>query len=1187
MLSAELNEDDSDDDFVFAVTENPSENENDTTTDESTDPQKHEVTCSWIIDSAATRHLTNDKKLISNTKKLQTPIRVVVANGEKVKLSELGDIHLKPKKDNDDNETLTSSFKLSNVAYAPSFKSNLMSVAKIVDTGAEVLFKKNEAIVFKQNQQIFIAPRVGDLFILNQVTSTEQFIGSTIDDHTNQIWHYRMGHLAPDGLRKLKRNNAVVGAEKIILYESKNQVCEGCALGKAHRKPFTKSKYSKAESIMERVHSDLCGPIKTKYLCMFTDEHSHKIYGSIIQKKSDTADLTINWCKQATVETGKPLKEFHSDGGGEFLATKLLNYFKESGTKVTKTVKATPQHNGTAERANRTIIEKALCMLYHAKLPVLFWEEAFMCAIYIHNRCITSGDTTRTPDEIWSGKKPHINHLRVFGCDVYIHTLKKERSKLDPKSKKGIFVGYDESKQGYRVFDIELQKVIVSRDIIFNENEFTFGRNYDENENVNQAYDPSDLDELLDSVVSLPDNQDHKHNYEQTESRNDPLQQENLELELESNASTITLDYDNQLEDEEIIRSYPKSDTDDDDENGSETVSDEFKIPAKKESASNTARSHPPTNKRETKENKAFIKKVLQRIETLERKQNQNKTLAKSSRRTSRRLNQPLRNQFFHPKDFVMSVIETNDPLTYDNAISSEDAKEWKQAMDEEMEALLSNNTWKLVPLPSGRKAVGSKWVFKTKLNKDGMIERYKARFCAKGFSQKEGIDYHETFAPVLKYKSLRIVLAIVAIKDYELDQMDVQTAFLNATIKEEVYMKQPRGYEKGGESIVCKLNKTLYGTKQASHEWNEELNSFVITVCGFYRCKSDTCVYIKKTKSGNIIIILVFVDDIIISYASQDKFEWQEIKNKFMKKYKMKDMGACEWILGMRVNRDRENKLLYLDQEQYLNKILKQFDMENCTVFETPEELSKLSSSMDEPDESTVDLRLYQSIVGALLYGALSTRPDISHAVNIVSRYLGNPNQTHLNAAKRILKYIRGTTKLGLTYDGKSISDKSELISIQGYADADWAGDLDNRKSTTGYIILIGKCVVSWLSKKQSTVSLSSAEAEYMAISAATQEILWIRQLLNEITFIQNQPTLLYIDNQAAIAISENDTHHSRTKHIDIRHHFIRDAIKDNTVKVKWINSQNQLADILTKGLGKLRFNYLKQFIVPEQRLN
>lgn len=1143
----------------------------------------------WIVDSGATRHVTNNISLIRNIENLASPIELTVANNATLQLSKVGEAWLTTQS-GVTNEN--KSIKLQNVTYAPTFKSNLISVTKIVDSGAEVLFKQNQAVITRADTGSIIAtiPRIGNLFILNQVNNSEHFMGHVNvtdvnrvgdeqkDVYLSSIWHFRFGHLSISGLNKIKASGAVVGSERIFVSQD-NHLCEACAMGKAHRHAFGTSKYSKADEIMDRAHSDLCGPVQRKYVCTITDEASRKIFGFITPYKSDTEDKVIEWCKQATVETGRPLKEFHSDGGGEFSSNRLLNYFKEQGTKVTKTVKATPQHNGIAERNNRTIFEMARSMLHHANLSgVLFWEDAVLCAIYIHNRSITSANTSKTPDEIWSGKKPHISHLRVFGCDAFVHIPDADRTKLQNKSRKGIFIGYDELKQGYRVYDIETKKVIVSRDVLFNENSFTFGRGNNNQSEQNKSVNVVDqsLTDLFSSVLS--DNTGSTstdETGEESKETNSTSHEQPTEIEIEEEEDEDLSELeDGQVPEAEVSKIQSLS------AQRANAIAPQ-NVTLKLDSLNSLPTSEQDqktTNHikaRETKDNKEFMVKALKRIEGLQKKASE---VSKLTRKSTRVRKQPDRPEQFHPKDFIMSVIENEDPLTYQQAISGEMSQEWKQAMDEEIQALQENGTWTLVTLPKGRKAIGSKWVFKTKLNKDGMVERYKARFCAKGFSQKEGIDYNETFAPVLKYKSLRIVLAIAAVKDYELNQMDVQTAFLNATIKEEVYMKQPEGYETGGENVVCKLNKTLYGTKQAPHEWNEELNLF-ITTSGFYRCQSDTCVYVKQTASGNIIIMVVFVDDIIIAFSEKDRSEWEEIKRKFTNKYRMKDLGNCEWILGMRVTRDRANKKLYLDQEQYLSKVSKQFHMEKCRPSATPEELFKLNKN--QPDEPQTDLKMYQSIVGALMYASISTRPDISHAVNMISRYLGNPGEKHLTAAKRILRYLKGSINIGLTFNGNESNDQ---ISITAYADADWAGDIDERKSTTGYVIMIGGCPVSWVSKKQSTISLSSAEAEYMAISSTVQEIKWIRQLLNELYICyQHEATILNVDNQAAIAISENDVHHARTKHIDIRHHFVRESIKNKEIQIKWVSTQDQLADIFTKGLHKVRFNYLRQLLLKQ----
>jgi Reverse transcriptase (RNA-dependent DNA polymerase) len=424
----------------------------------------------------------------------------------------------------------------------------------------------------------------------------------------------------------------------------------------------------------------------------------------------------------------------------------------------------------------------------------------------------------------------------------------------------------------------------------------------------------------------------------------------------------------------------------------------------------------------------------------------------------------------------------------------------------------------------------------------------------------------------------LRIILAIVANYDLELHQLDVETAFLNASIKETVYMKQPKGFAQGNhkQNLVCKLNKTLYGTKQAPHEWNNDLNDFLVNELGFKRCASDTCVYTRESKSKNLFILAVFVDDIISAFSSVDMSEWLDYKKKIANKYKIRDLGEVEWILQMKVTRDRTSRTLILDQERYIEKILDQFKMTQCKQVDTPASAEKLSSQ-DSP--TTVEEQLamrekpYMNLVGSVLYAAITTRLDIAYAVNLVSRFMQNPGEAHWKASKRILRYLHGTKKTGLVFK----SNGSKELSIEAYSDADWGGDQDDRKSTTGFVITINGSVVSWLSKKQSTVALSTAEAEYMAISATVQEVNWIKQLLVELELPVKLPVKLLCDNQAAIQISTNDVNHSRTKHIDIRHHFVRESVKNKEVDLSWIATDKQLADILTKPLSRSRFEVLR----------
>jgi hypothetical protein len=411
---------------------------------------------------------------------------------------------------------------------------------------------------------------------------------------------------------------------------------------------------------------------------------------------------------------------------------------------------------------------------------------------------------------------------------------------------------------------------------------------------------------------------------------------------------------------------------------------------------------------------------------------------------------------------------------------------------------------------------------------------------------------------------------------------MDVVTAFLNADIKEDVYIKQPQGFD-NGTGKVCKLMKCLYGTRQASHEWNIDLNDFIVSI-GFTRCITDTCVYIKISRTGKLIIITIFVDDITSGYAKEDEAEWNEIKSAFMNRFKMKDLGDAKWLLGMEIKRNREERTMEINQSLYLKTVLERFGMLESKSERTPEvtgnKLSKQQSPTTEEQKLEMKNIPYRQAVGSLLYASIGTRPDIAHAVNSVSRYLENPGMEHWKAVKRILRYIRGSLDVGLVF--KSNNKTHEMkYEMNVYSDADWGGDRDDRKSTTGFVVKLNGNCVSWTSKKQSTVALSSAEAEYLAIGSAAKETKWLTQFLGELQIQSSTKTIIYTDNRAAKLICKNDLYHDRTKHIDIRHHSIRNDVKNGVYNVEWISTYEQLGDIFTKGLNVNQFTYLRDKIM------
>ena len=412
---------------------------------------------------------------------------------------------------------------------------------------------------------------------------------------------------------------------------------------------------------------------------------------------------------------------------------------------------------------------------------------------------------------------------------------------------------------------------------------------------------------------------------------------------------------------------------------------------------------------------------------------------------------------------------------------------------------------------------------------------------------------------------SVRALVATAVENDMHIHQMDVVTAFLHGELDEEIYMKQPDGYvQDGQEHLVCKLEKSLYGLKQAPRCWNKVFTKYMESI-GFRQSTADPCVFIR---SGDTLdVIAVYVDDLIV--ISKTEEEIQRLKNDLASRFKMTDLGRLHYCLGITVEYDENNKIVWMHQKQYILKMLEKFGQEDAKVVATPSDVN-VKLSKDDGLSKPVDQTEYQSMVGSLLYAAMGTRPDIAQAVGAVSKYNSCPNEAHLTAVKRILKYLKGTVDLALKF--QKTNER-----LYGYSDADWAGDTDDRRSTTGNLFILAGGPVSWLSKKQATVALSTSEAEYIAVSAASQEAIWLRRLLQDLGVDETKPTNLLEDNQSAIAMSQNPVGHARTKHIDVRHHFIREQVQEGAVKLSYCPSKSMIADLLTKPLPRVLFLNLR----------
>lgn len=1041
----------------------------------------------WFIDSGASSHMSPYKfqmkqKTIENTE-------VSTANNSRLQILGMGDTRIKT------NET---SVDVADILYVPKLTVNLLSVYKIVCNGNKVVFDNTGCTIFNaKNEKLIHCKPTNGVYKFN--ADTDKCLLTKPIENKALLWHRRLGHLNYQGLCKM-RDGAVLGIDF-----KKNSLeierCETCAMGKQCRQPFKKSE-TETKGILDLIHSDMMGPMETlsigkaRYILTFIDDFSRKVFCYFLKNKSDAFERFVELKNFVENQTERKIKALRTDNGTEYLSTRFEQMLKNSGIQHQLTTPYTPEQNGVAERYNRTIIERAKCLLYDASLTKTYWAEAVNMAVYLINRTINANSTNRTPEEIWSGKKIDLSHVKLFGSQVMVHIPKEKRRKLDFKSQKMIFVGYDFNTKGYRCMDPKTRKLIVSRDVEFMENNTTSTIQVDLETNDNSEKETDEV-RAIENDNEISDT--HRNNDDTASNENSPYG---------TPERTITeVSMDDLEKDPDYIPDEPIT----------STSTEEQQI-----------------DKR-TRSGTRFMTMLANSIT------DNNTELALK----------------------CDEELHGGDPQTIREIMKRHDKEEWEEAMQEEINSLKENNTWSLTKLPDGRKTVKTKWVFKTKRDNNGKIVRYKARLVAKGYTQRRGIDYVETYAPVVRYTSIRFLIALAAQQNMKIHQMDAVTAFLQGNLDEEIYLEQPENFN-DNSGRVCKLNRAIYGLKQAGRQWCDKLCR-KLKAFGLNKCIQDPCVFYTKTMT---LIVAIYVDDFLIFY--QDENELKALQQQLCSEFKMKDMGTAKGCIGVRINRNE--KTIELDQEIYIWEILKRFGMADCKATCTPSDTNtKLSINMPGDDATMEELKKipYQEAVGSLLYLAQGTRPDIAFAINDVSRFNANYNMAHWKAVKRIFRYLRGTINYKLRY---SFQAENKMIA---YSDADWASDIDKRRSCTGYVFKLSGAAISWKSTRQNTVALSSTESEYMALAATVQEAVWLIQMGNELGYKMHGPLNINCDNQSAIKLAGSDGYRPRSKHIDIRFHYIRQKIESGLIKVEFLETGKMVADSLTKAVPGNKHNF------------
>ncbi|KAJ1574717.1 hypothetical protein NDA12_002237 [Ustilago hordei] len=495
------------------------------------------------------------------------------------------------------------------------------------------------------------------------------------------------------------------------------------------------------------------------------------------------------------------------------------------------------------------------------------------------------------------------------------------------------------------------------------------------------------------------------------------------------------------------------------------------------------------------------------------------------------------------------------DP-TLREAMDGEDAQLWKEAIRKELEGLEAMGTWEVVHQPPGVPLVDSKVVLRLKLDADGVPVKHKARLVARGFTQREGIDYQETFSPVAPLGAIRAILALAVQNNWEVHALDITMAYLNSTLKEAIYMKPPEG-SGVAPGKVYKVVKGLYGLKQSGREWNQEFDRSLRRM-GFFQVECAPCIY-TKGQGEDMAIVVIYVDDTLVIAPRLETV--LEVKKQIGQRWKMEDSGEVSHFLGIKISRDRAMRTMTIGQSGYIDQVLaKHLDKRT-----KPTMVPMQSIPEGTLVASAAQQKEYPVIVGKLLWVANSTRPDLSLTVGVLARHMREPSQEHYQAAQRVLRYLESTRQVGLVYRA---SESQE--SLVAHSDANWASDATiQRRSTSGSVALVYGNPVAWKSATQKCVSLSAVEAEFIAATEATREVLFLKQLLRSIGIATGTPTV-YSDNTGCIQVSKDPAQHWKLKHIDTKYHFVRNNVQEGRVQIKYVDTTRNLADVLTKPIGR-----------------
>ncbi|KAI5337531.1 hypothetical protein L3X38_016802 [Prunus dulcis] len=1125
----------------------------------------------WYLDSGATNHMTNDARRSTNVSSstVSPHDQVVFGNGDSLPITHSGNVSF---------SSGNFLFRLFDVLRVPSLHKNLLSVSQFTqDSLVSITFFPWGYIIRDLNTGVvlFQGPCKYGLYPTFPKLLPPSPTALTTVVSSSSLWHRRRGHPSNKVLGTLV-SQSLLGSS----FRLPNDHCKHCALAKSIRLSFSPIEHSTVAPF-DLIHSDVWMSLIAsisgfRYYVLFTDDFTRYSWIFPMRLKSEVFGHFSAFVTYVRNHFSISVKTFQSDGGKEFDNSQFRQFCATNGIVHRFSCPHTPQQNGLAERKHRHIADMGRTLLLTAQFPHNLWAEAF--------------------------------------CD-YVS------NKLQPRSLECVFVGYSDRHRGYRCFHPPTGRFYTSRHVVFHEDKFYYfvpvaaptpapsctfdivpaGLDHEpllsplpppasNPPTVHSAHATAPGDQPQPSSShppqprttaqpSLPSVSAAQYSLPSLPSAHEhfpPPSTDLAQLDDTSHTSSLTLSPSSDITppSPEPVPPFPSSDSAPD-LTGSRTLL----LPASGSASPNVPPCLPTPATRPTLEppfsslsSATALDPALAHAPSAASTQPPPSRSSPVHTRSKSGIHKPnpkyranFSTRYPLPQAFAAFLATDDEPTSYTQASRF---PEWKNAMVEEFNALLKQGTWSLVPSSPHFNTVGCKWVFRVKRHSDGTIERHKARLVAKGYHQQPGVDYFDTFSPVVKPTTVRTVLSLAVSSGWSLRQLDVKNAFLHGLLTEEVYMQQPPGFvDPSCPHHVCKLHKAIYGLKQAPHAWFHRFSSFLLRV-GFVNSKADSSMFVYQD-AHSMMILLLYVDDIVLT--GSDSNHLRTFIHRLGIEFEIKDLGRLHYFMGVEVSYLPDS--VHLTQNKYTLALLKRSNLLECKPATTPTaSKTSLSSSHGSP---LLDPTPYRQLVGALQYLTF-TRPDISYAVQHVSQFMGSPTDVHFEAVKRILRYLKGTLRSGLPIH---LSPVPSLL--VAYSDADWAGCPDTRRSTTGYCVFLGKTLISWSAKKQRTVSRSSADAEYRALAHACADTIWIQSLLHELHFSLSKPVLLHCDNLSATYMAANPVFHSRTKHVAIDYHFIRERLTAGSHQVRSISSHDQLADVFTKGLPAARFARLVSNLV------